>query len=270
MVVLPAGLFTMGSPPGEPGRSSDEGPQHEVRIAKPLAVAQFPITVDEFKSFATATGYDAGSACTLMTGGSTGPQSGVSWRDPGFAQTGTHPAVCIDWTDAHAYAFWLSLKTRKAYRLLSESEWEYAARGRTDPGTYPRYYFGEPEADFCKYGNGADQTARQQIPGISWALSCSDGYAYTSPVGSYAPNAFGLFDMHGNVWQWVEDCYHESYNGAPQNGASWTEDNCESRVRRGGSWWNNAANLRAAIRRKDDPASRTNHNGLRLARTLTP
>ena len=140
-------------------------------------------------------------------------QEGRSWRDPGFAQTGSHPAACLNWNDAQAYAKWLSGKTGKVYRLLSEAEWEYSARGQTQPGNYPRYFFGDSEADFCKYGNGADQTAQKQIPGVKdWTvLPCSDGYAYTSPVGSFRPNAFGLFDMAGNVWEWVEDGYHDTY-----------------------------------------------------------
>ena len=157
MVVLPPGSFTMGSPASEPGRFASEDPQHEVRIAKPFAVAQFQVTVDEFKAFVTATGYDAGSACYAWDGASFHLQSGHSWRDPGFAQTGSHPAACLNWNDAQAYAKWLSGKTGKAYRLPSEAEWEYAARGRTEPGNYPRYFFGDLEADFCKYGNGADQ-----------------------------------------------------------------------------------------------------------------
>ena len=152
---------------------------------KPFAVGEFPVTVDEFKAFVTATGYDAGSTCYAWNGKSWELQSGRSWRDPGFAQTGSHPAACLNWNDAQAYAKWLSGKTGRAYRLPSEAEWEYAARGQTQPGNYPRYFFGDSEADFCKYGNGADETAQKQIPGAKdWTvLPCSDGYAYTSPVG---------------------------------------------------------------------------------------
>ena len=116
-----------------------------------------------------------------------------------------------------AYAKWLSGKTGKAYRMLSDAEWEYSARGQTRPGIYPRYFFGDSEADFCKYGNGADQTAQRQIAGAKkWTvLPCSDGYGYTSPVELKRPNAFGLFDMHGNVWEWVEDCYVDTYGERP-------------------------------------------------------
>ena len=244
----------------EPGRYQDEGPQHDVRIAKPFAVGEFQVTVDEFKAFVAATAYDAGSTCYAWNGKSWEPQSGRSWRDPGFAQTGSHPAACLNWNDAQAYAKWLSGKTGRAYRLPSEAEWEYAARGQTQPGNYPRYFFGDSEADFCKYGNGADQTAQKQIPGAKdWTvLPCSDGYAYTSPVGSFRPNAFGLFDMHGNVWQWVEDCYHDTFVGAPTNGKAWTDGKCETRVLRGGSWNNDPGDLRAADRdRAAQPAGAT-------------
>ena len=269
MVVVPAGSFTMGSPKVEPGRYEDEGPQHDVRIAKPFAVGEFQVTVDEFKAFVAATAYDAGSTCYAWNGKSWEPQSGRSWRDPGFAQTGAHPAACLNWDDAQAYAKWLSSKTGRAYRLPSEAEWEYAARGQTQPGSYPRYFFGDSEADFCKYGNGADQTAQKQVPGAKdWTvLPCSDGYAYTSPVGSFRPNAFGLFDMHGNVWQWVEDCYHDTFVGAPTNGKAWTDGKCETRVLRGGSWNINPRSLRAAGRSRYGPGSRSHGVGFRLART---
>jgi formylglycine-generating enzyme required for sulfatase activity len=272
MVVLPPGSFTMGSPASEPGRDVGEGPQHDVRIAKLFAVGEFQVTVDEFKAFVTATGYDAGSTCYAWNGKSWELQSGRSWRDPGFAQTGSHPVACVNWNDAQAYAKWLSGKTGKSYRLPSEAEWEYAARGRTAPGSYPRYFFGDSEADFCKYGNGADQTAQKQIPGAEdWkVLPCSDGYAYTSPVGSFRPNDFGLFDMHGNVWQWVVDCYHENYTGAPKDGSAWTGGVCETRILRGSSWDDDLRYLRAANRGSLSPDKRGSSLGFRLARTLSP
>ena len=271
MVVVPAGTFTMGSPKNEEGRLADEGPQREVRIAKPFAVGKFLVTVDAFRAFVAETGHDAGWAAFGWNGDKWELQEGCSWRDPGFAQTGSHPACCLNWNDAQAYAKWLSAKTGKAYRLLSEAEWEYAARGQTRPGNYPRYFFGDAEADFCKYGNGADQTAREQIPGAkNWpVLPCSDGYAYTSPVGSFKPNAFGLYDMAGNVWEWVEDCYHDTYKGgAPLDGKAWAEDKCDTRVHRGGSWGDNPSCLRAANRSRGNPDSRVGSIGVRVARTL--
>jgi formylglycine-generating enzyme required for sulfatase activity len=273
MVVVPAGSFTMGSPASEPGRVDDEGPQHDVSITRPFAVGEFHVTVDEFKAFVTATGYDTGSGCWVWNSKEWnfgGTQPGHSWRDPGFAQTGSHPVVCVNRQDAQAYAKWLSGKTGKAYRLLSEAEWEYAARGRTQPGEYPRYFFGDSEFDFCKYGNGLDQTAQQQILGAGdkLALPCSDGYAYTSPVGSFRPNAFGLFDMLGNAFQSVEDCYH-SYNGVELDGAL-TEEKCEFGVMRGGSWNYGSRYLRAAYRHSGRTDGRANLDGFRLARTLTP
>ena len=273
MVVIPAGSFTMGSPASEPGRGADEGPQHDVGIAKPLAVGKFQVTVNEFKAFVAATGYDA-STCLVFNGKFWQPQSDRSWRDPGFAQTGLHPAACLNWYDAQAYAKWLSSKTGKSYRLLSEAEWEYAARGQTQPGNYPRYFFGDSEAELCKYGNGADQTARKQIPGAeNWTIStppCSDGYAYTSPVGSFIPNAFGLFDIYGNVSQWVEDCYHSTYSGAPADGEPWTEDKCEKRVLRGSAWYHIPRYHRVTRRDKCPPSWRTDWVGFRVARTLSP
>jgi formylglycine-generating enzyme required for sulfatase activity len=271
MVIVPAGTFTMGSPEKEEGRFRDEGPQHEVRIARPLAVGKYPVTVDEFKTFVTETGHDAGSAAHIWNGRSWELREGRSWRDPGFAQTGSHPVVCVNWNDAHAYAGWLSGKTGKAYRLLSEAEWEYATRGQTEAGDYPRYFFGNEEADLCRYGNGADQTAKAKLPGAhTWTVApCSDGYIYTSPVGSFLPNAFGLHDMAGNVWEWVEDCYHETYHGSPVDGKAWTDKNSDTRVLRGGSWNVNPRNLRAAVRNWFRPDFRYASTGFRLARTLS-
>ena len=220
----------------------------------------------------TATGYDTGSTCDDWNGTAWESKAGRSWRDPGYIQAGSHPAVCLSWNDTQAYVKWLSDKTGRDYRLLSEAEWEYAARGQTQPGNYPRYFFGDhPEVKFCDYGNGADQAAQKEI---AWAKSlsvllCSDGYAYTSPVGSFMPNAFGLFDMLGNVWQWVADCYNDTYAGAPKDGRAWTEGGCEDRVVRGGSWGSLSKSLRAANRRRFFPYVRMNDFGFRLARVLT-
>jgi formylglycine-generating enzyme required for sulfatase activity len=159
MVVVPAGTFTMGSPSNEEGRRDDEGPQHTVTISPALGVGKFTVTVDQFADFVNNTGYDAGSRC-LMSDWQTG-----SFRAPGFSQTGSHPAVCLSWSDAKAYVGWLSKKTGKAYRLLTEAEWEYATRGRTKSGSYPRYFFGDNADDMCRYGNGLDQTFKSKIGG---------------------------------------------------------------------------------------------------------
>jgi formylglycine-generating enzyme required for sulfatase activity len=272
MVVLPAGSFTMGSPGSEPGRGVDEAPQHQVTIPKSFAVSKFDITVDQFAAFVVRTGYDAGSNCLTLEDGKPEDRQGRSWRNPGFSQEGSHPAVCLSWNDAEAYVAWLSRKTGKPYRLLTEAEWEYASRARTEPGSYPRFWFGNDEKDLCRHGNGADQTAKSSVSGIegSTIAPCADGYAYTSPVGSFEPNDFGLYDMSGNAWQWTQDCYHDSYKGASPDGAAWTMGDCKSHVLRGGSWIDPPVNLRAAIRIWDTGDDRTSSGGFRVGRTLTP
>jgi hypothetical protein len=182
MVVVPAGRFTMGSPDREKDRDKDEGPQRTVTIGKPFAAGKFHVAVDQFAAFVEETRYDAGSKCWTFQGGKWEEKEGRSWRNPGFSQAGAHPAVCVSWNDAKAYVDWLSKKTGKPYWFLSESEWEYAARARTEPGSYPRFWFGNDEKDLCRYGNGADQKARDSIEGAKgWTnAACNDGYAYTS------------------------------------------------------------------------------------------
>ena len=249
MVVVPAGSFTMGSPDDEPERYTNEGPQHEVRIARAFAVGKFHVTKDEFAAFVKDTGYDAGSKCWYFGNGKFG--EGRSWRDPGFAQTGSHPAVCVNWDDAQAYVKWLKDKTGQSYRLLSESEWEYSARA----GTTTAYFWG---AVVGKNNANCDGC------GSRWDNK------QTSPVGSFSANEFGLYDMHGNAWQWVEDCYRDSYAGAPRDGSPITSGECGRRVRRGGSWLSFPEVLRAAFRRGDDPSNRKGLIGFRVARTLLP
>jgi formylglycine-generating enzyme required for sulfatase activity len=264
MVVVPAGRFTMGSPPNEAGRSDHEGPQHLVTIAQPFAVGKFAVTVDQFAAFAADTRHDVGSTCRTLEGGKTEERQGRSWRDPGFSQTGSHPVTCISFGDAEAYFEWLSAKTGKTYRLLTEAEWEYAARA----GTTTRFSFGDNEKDLCRHGNGADLAARRSIAGLGQSAACSDGYAYTAPGGTFLPNAFGLYDMHGNVRQWTQDCGHVGYAGAPTDGSAWISADCTTRIQRGGSWGYRPANLRSAYRDAIEPTLRRSFTGFRIARTL--
>jgi len=263
MTIIPAGSFAMGSPANEADRDDDEGPQHEVRIAKPFAVAKFAVTVDQYTAFVQATGHESGTSCSAWTDGKWAPTPGRSWRNPGYLQDPSHPAVCLNWNDAKAYVAWLSGKTGKAYRLLTEAEWEYAARA----GSTTRYYFGDQDDDFCRFGNGADQTAKKTHP--EWTvLPCDDGYLTTAPVGSFKPNRFGLYDMLGNVWQWVEDCYANSYRDAPIDGTARTRVDCRLHSLRGGSWNDSAKSVRSASRNGVATEERNNTDGLRVARSL--
>jgi len=220
MVVVPAGSFTMGSPESEKDHESNEGPQHVVSISKPFAVGKLHVTVDQFAAFVRETRYNAGSKCSIYSGKLGGERG--SWRNPGFAQEGSHPVLCMSWGDAKAYVDWLAKKTGRPYRLLSEAEWEYAARGRTSPGTYSRFWFGDDENDLCRYGNFR-------------ADPCSD--RFTSPAGHHEPNAFGLYDMSSNANEWTADCWHDSYNGAPVDGSAWATGSCRGgHALRGASW----------------------------------
>jgi formylglycine-generating enzyme required for sulfatase activity len=268
MVVVPAGSFNMGSPASEKGRYDDEGPQHRVTFAKPFAVGKFEVTVHQFAAFVKDTDYDAGSECYSWNISKWEKRAGLSWRNPGFSQSESHPSACLNWHDAKAYVEWLAKKTGKQYRLLSEAEWEYAARA----GTATRYYFGDNENTLCGYGNGPDQRAKQSIPGArGWTVvSCDDGYAYTAPVGTFSANDFGLHDVHGNVREWVEDCWNGKYSGVPTDGSARTAGECNRRVLRGGSWANYPRNLRSAIRDRGPSDYRSDGNGLRVVRMLAP
>src|SRR5262249_10151634 len=167
---------------------------------------------------------------------------------------GRQPAINVSWDDAKTYVAWLSRTTGRTYRLLSEAYWEYAARA----GTTTAYWWGD---DITK---GGQAMANCRSCGSEW-----DGER-TAPVGSFPANPFGLHDMHGNVWEWVEDCYHENYNQAPTDGSAWTTGNCAGRVVRGGSWVDNPEFLRSAIRGRSTAGNRFNDLGFRVGRTLLP
>ena len=261
MVVVPSGSFMMGSPASEEGRYDDEGPRRRVTIGLPFAVGVHEVTRGEFGRFVSATGRSMGNSCWIWEGDEWKERSGRGWRNPGFSQTDSHPVVCVSWNDARAYAQWLSRETGESYRLLSESEWEYAARA----GTATRYWWGNSSSSQCRYANGADASS-----GLDWGIACDDGYSRTSPVGSFEGNSFGLRDVHGNVWEWVQDCWNDSYAGAPGGGRAWESGDCSPRVLRGGSWSGSPRYLRAANRSRIDSGFRDYVAGFRVARTFTP
>ena len=263
MVVIPAGSFMMGSPPGEEGRFDDEGPQHRVTIAQPFAVGKYEVTRGEYTAFLRATGRTQGNSCWTYEVGEGKDRAGRSWRNPGFTQGEDHPVVCVNWDDARAYVNWLSRKTEKNYRLLSEAEWEYAARG----GTRTARYWGESAEGQCRHANGADLMAKRYIDGWTVA-SCDDGHYRTAPGGSFRKNEFGLHDVLGNVWEWTQDCWNDSYTGAPGDGRAWETGNCGRRVLRGGSWLYDPRILRAAFRFGFTSGVGSFIGGFRVARTL--
>ena len=260
LVVVPAGSFTMGSPSSEEGRFESEGPQRRVTIPSPLAVGVYEVTRGEFGRFVSATGHATGGRCYSYEDDSWEWLDDRGWRDPGFAQTDDHPVVCVSWEDAQAYVRWLSRETGARYRLLSESEWEYVARG----GTASSRYWGSSSSGQCVHANGADSSAS-----LGRGVSCSDGSARTARGGSYTSNGFGLYDVLGNVWEWVEDCWHGDYAGAPSGGSAWTSGgDCGHRVLRGGSWRSNPRDLRSASRLWSTAGDGLVGIGFRVSRTL--
>jgi formylglycine-generating enzyme required for sulfatase activity len=240
MVVVPAGSFTMGSPKNEPERESwqegTESPQRRVTFGRPFAVGKFEVTFAEW------------DACVAAGGCKYSPKD--DWG------RGKQPVMKVSWDDiTKEYLPWLSRKTGKTYRLLTEAEWEYAARA----GTTTPFWWGSSistgranyDGSFA-YGGGPTGESRLK----------------TLPVDSFAPNPWGLYNVHGNVWEWVQDCWNGSYNGAPTDGSAWTTGDCSRRVLRGGSWVYGASWLRAANRSRDSTVNRFSILGFRLGRTL--
>jgi formylglycine-generating enzyme required for sulfatase activity/enamine deaminase RidA (YjgF/YER057c/UK114 family) len=268
MVVVPPGRFIMGSPESEPVRDKDEGPQREVVIRNAFAISKFEVTRGQFRKFVTETGHQGARNCSVLTGTKSERVPAKSWEDTNSPQTDDHPVACISWFDAKAYVGWLARKTGKPYRLLSEAEWEYAARA----GSAAKYSFGDDADQLCGYANVADDSAREAGGLANWTyVKCRDGYGLnTAPVGSFKPNRFGLHDMHGNVWEWVEDCAHETYDGAPTDATAWVAGDCRGRVDRGGGYYNNRGTNRSSERAFFPPTGNSANIGLRLAQTLEP
>jgi formylglycine-generating enzyme len=273
MVVVQQGRFTMGAPAGEEERENlpnqirgHSVPQHLIRIRHKLAIGKFDVTRNEYAQFVAETNRPDPDSCVSVNASGTGfIATNGNWHSPGFPQTGRDPVVCVSWDDAQAYLAWLSAKTGHVYRLPTEAEWEYAARAGT---TTARYGSDDP-AEFCRYSNVGDLDYSEQHPGDSGVnRACRDGYAFTSPVESFPPNQFGLYDMLGNVMDWNEDCWNANYSGAPADGAAWQSGDCGRRVVRGGSWDADLSVVRSANRRGIPTSYRITTFGFRVARTL--
>lgn len=277
MVVVPAGRFQMGAEPNE--RVPFATPRHEVRIVSRFAVSSTEASVAQFAAFIDATGRATRPGCSTMEDVLNGYgrlREGLSWRDPGFPQTPAHPVTCVTWQDAKAYVEWLARVTGKPYRLLSEAEWEYAARA----GTTTPYHFGADTGDICLYGNGADKTLQYstqrppKFPSDIHDFICSDQHVRTAPVGSFAANPFGLHDMHGNVSEWLEDCSAmlatgRGYQGAPTDGSARIAGDCSTHSRRGGSWGSSNKELRVDYRDEAGADLPLDDAGIRVARDLS-
>jgi formylglycine-generating enzyme required for sulfatase activity len=263
MKALPPGRFTQGATPASPKAAALELPRHSVAVGYPLGIGVYEVTVGEYKDFVAATG--RGSVGCAVYDGTWQDRSELNWENVGYRQTATHPVTCVSWRDARDYAGWLSKRTSEHYRLPSESEWEYAARAGS-PAARPWI---EGATAACGYANIADESAAQRYPGWK-VLPCSDGFIYSAPVGTFKPNAFGLYDMLGNVFEWVQDCWNPDYRGAPVNGSAWLAGDCTQHGLRGGSWFTSPSLVTVSARNRFEETYRSNTVGFRLVRELQP
>lgn len=264
MIVLAAGEFMMGSPADETGHLNVEGLPRRVVIPHRLAIGKFEVTVDQFSRFVADTGMTVSNLCRVLAPDTTDPVwelREASFHHPGFDTVGSQPVVCVSWHEAQAYAKWLQRRTGKSYRLPTEAEWEYAARA----GTKTRYSFGDDEAMLCAYARFADLGSR-----FAWRNTCrsdivADGLL---SVGSLRPNPWGIYDMHGNAWEWVEDCWTPNASEIPTNGSASTQlTGCDG-VIRGGSFASGSRRVRSAMRDRAPTATHNYNIGFRVALPL--
>ena len=268
LVSIPADHFWMGTTEEEdPEFNPAHGPKHEVTLKKPFLMGRYEITLSQYAEFARDQGLnrqEPGCSTYDYRSGLYRPQKDTGWNNPPiFSQQGDHPVVCVSWFDAKSYVAWLSRKTGKLYRLPTEAEWEYAARGKQD-GIW--MWKNNPK-DACGFANIADVSARKRTE-FEWKYHpCDDGYPFTAPVGSLQPNAFGLYDMIGNVWEWVEDCFVKGYDNAPVDGtARPVSADCGERVLRGASWLSRPRESKLVTRGHNDAAARYYSVGFRVVR----
>ena len=281
---IPKGTFMMGSPQSErdaifkkyeaivkkynlPASFFDDEKEHEVEITHDYYMAKTTVTRGQFRAFVEEEDYKPeserdGKGGWGWTGGTTWEQKPeFSWKNPGFAQTDEHPVVNVSWNDATAYCAWVARKTGKAVRLPTEAEWERACRGGERKG---QYFFGDDEEELARFANVADASFRAATKG-DWNIKADDGHAFTAPVRSYRPNQYGLYDMHGNVWQWCSDWYDKDYYAKSAKRDPGGPNSGSHRVFRGGSWGGIAVDARAADRGRTPPFVGLSGMGFRLA-----
>jgi formylglycine-generating enzyme required for sulfatase activity len=272
IVVVPPGQFAMGSDSVNEmrgGVARPEGPVRQVKIAYSFGIGRTEVTNTEFDAFVRATGYQPANKCGM---GMDQPViKDVTYRGPVLGRTPepNAPVVCVSWKDAQAYVAWLSSKTGQRYRLLTEAEWEYAAKANSTA----KWPWGADEILACTYENTFDLDSAAALPAgskVSWSpLLCRDGQGLIAPVGSYKPNAFGLYDMLGNVWEWTQDCSFELYPAQPTDGSAVESTGaCELRAVRGGSWYTRQDRHRPTFRGRDPEDKAGHHFGVRVARDV--
>lgn len=263
MVAIPGGRFEMGD--RRAAGATDERPAHDVEIGS-FAIGRYEVTKQQYAVFARETRAPIQGDCHTDRAAAGvwdfDPQG--TWLAPNFAQTERDPVVCVSWHEAAAYVDWLSRKTGHEYRLLSEAQWEYAARAGSDT----LYIWGDDFSKGCSFANISDVSLKRAYPAAKPAATCDDRHARTAPVGSFQPNAYGVFDLAGNVWEWVQDCYEESYGSAPRDGRPHERGACVQRVNRGGSFGTEPAKIRTTSRTWDIATERNNYLGFRVARVI--
>lgn len=275
MVDIPAGEFLMGTAPedrlidprtGKP--ATNDSPQHLVTLAQDFALGRYELAVGEYAAFVAETGREHGGKCMGFDAPNQFKMSSkFNWQRIDAEQSARHPVGCVSFYDAQAYADWLREKTGKPYRLPTEAEWEYAARA----GATTSYHWGSSAADACEYANvrspGAQSISQRQMESDeNDGFPCDDGYPAAAPVGSFAANGFGLHDMQGNAWEWVADCNHKDYEGAPADGSAWLDaEGCQFGLIRSGSFLNRVERSSTTVRVGRPRAGRGTNMGFRVA-----
>jgi formylglycine-generating enzyme required for sulfatase activity len=288
LTLIPSGEFMMGSKESAEDTAAffnktygeillntdyfkDEHPRHRVRITKPFYLGIEHVTRGQFRQFVADTSYKTDAEKGEKPGAygwepdkkEFGFNEKYSWRNAGFEQTDEHPVVNVSWNDAVAFCKWLDKKESKTYRLPTEAQWEYACCA----GSATRYSTGDDPETLAKVGNVLDATFKAKFPDTKYAIKASDGYVFTAPVGKFMPNGFGLYDMHGNAWQWCADWYGAEYYAASPANDPTGPDSGNGCVLRGGSWGVWPYFARSATRGRCAPVNRDLSIGFRVART---